>query len=95
LIFLRKEKITHAHQDSKAENALTPTGKGGGMVKRYDPEGIDAYMAIREEGGYVDFADYAALSAERDRLRESIEAIHMFRDAETLKAVEDQSEAVE
>lgn len=31
------------------------------MAKRYDPEGIDAYMAIREEGGYVDFADYAAL----------------------------------
>lgn len=37
----------------------------------------------------------AALSEENGRLRESIEAIHMFRDAETLKAVEDQSEAVE
>jgi seryl-tRNA synthetase len=40
------------------------------MVKRYDPEGDDAWMSSRQDGDYVDHSDYAALERELEEARE-------------------------
>ena len=48
-------------------------------VKRYDPMGYDrlsGYMQQHPEGDYVRHADYAALEAERERLRGEISDLH-------------------
>lgn len=61
-------------------NERTPPVSKASSVKRYrEFDSTDgAFMAEDANGGYVDFSDYSALSAENERMRE--EFYREFRD---------------